>query len=384
MSNLLSSYICVNNSSDLANCDEEMGEKVKQSTNTDELISKFTSTITATCDAVFKVSRAGHCFTKGRSVPWWTCELTILRKRAMALRRRYQRTTKDDNLRQERKLLYQEGKRQYQAKLQEEKLKSWKDFCSHTAGPNPWNAVYKLASGKLHSKTTWSTLITNNGNFTSDIDSTMNHTMEHFIPEDHESNRNAHYKLIRQLAAEPLDMPDDGEFTKEEMQAVLERLVSGKAPEEGGLNRDILQRIYKRFPTLFTELYIECLRKGYFPKQWKRSTIIPIVKPGKEGSSEGTKYRPISLLNVGGKVLEKLLIDRINYHVFSNILLNENQYGLLPKKSTTDAALAAKAFVRYNLQQKNSVIVVSLDVKGAFEGTWWRTLLGNLRHLRCP
>jgi hypothetical protein len=83
----------------------------------------------------------------------------------MALRRRYQRTTNDDNLRQERKLLYQEGKRQYHAKLQEEKLKSWKDFCSHTVGPNPWNAVYKLASGKMHSNTTLSTLMTHNETF---------------------------------------------------------------------------------------------------------------------------------------------------------------------------------------------------------------------------
>jgi hypothetical protein len=74
--------------------------------------------------------------------------------------------------------------------------------------------------------------------------------------------------------------------------------------------------------------------------------IIPIVKPGKEGSTEVTKYRPISLLNVGVKVLEKLLIDRINHHIFSNSLVNENQYGLLPQKSTIDAALAAKEFVR--------------------------------------
>ena len=39
-------------------CDEELGEKVKQSTDTEELMSKFTSIITATCDAAFKVSRA--------------------------------------------------------------------------------------------------------------------------------------------------------------------------------------------------------------------------------------------------------------------------------------------------------------------------------------
>jgi len=117
-------------------------------------MSKFTSIIKATCDAAFKVSRARDRDTKGRSVPWWTSELTILRKRALALIRKYQRTRNDDNLRQERKLRYLEGKRHYQAKLQEGRLKSWKDFCSCTADSNPCSVVYKLTSGKIQSKTT--------------------------------------------------------------------------------------------------------------------------------------------------------------------------------------------------------------------------------------
>ena len=133
-----------------------------------------------------------------------------------------------------------------------------------------------------------------------------------------------------------------------------------------------------------TEIYNECLRKGYFPKQWKCSIIIPIVKPGKEGSTEVTKYRLINLLNVGGLVLEKLLIDRINHHVFSNSLLNENQYGFFPQKTTVGAALATKGFIWKNLQQKNCVIMVSLDVRGAFDTALWSSILCNLRDLRCP
>jgi hypothetical protein len=71
-------------------------------------------------------------------------------------------------------------------------------------------------------------------------------------------------------------------------------------------------------------------------------------------------------LNVGGKVLEKLLIERINRHVFSNSLLNENQYGFRPQKSTTDAALAVKEFALDSLRRNKCVILVSLDVKGGF------------------
>jgi hypothetical protein len=102
--NLLTGFGCVNNSGDHAKCDVELGEKVMQFTDTEELMSKFSSIITATCDAAFKVSRTRDRDTKERSVPWWSSELTVLRKLALALRRRYQRTRNDNNLRQEKKL----------------------------------------------------------------------------------------------------------------------------------------------------------------------------------------------------------------------------------------------------------------------------------------
>lgn len=82
-------------------------------------------------------------------------------------------------------------------------------------------------------------------------------------------------------------------------------------------------------------------------------------------------------------VLEKLLIDRINHHVFSNSLLNENQYGFFPQRTTVDAALAAKGFIWENLQQKNCVIMVSLNVRGEFDAAWWSSRLCNLCDLHC-
>jgi len=84
----------------------------------------------------------------------------------------------------------------------------------------------------------------------------MKHTMEYFVPEGNESSDIAHHNFIRQLTGEPLDTLDDEEFTKEEIQAVLEKFDPGKAPGEGGLNWDILLKIFKHFPTFFTQIYI--------------------------------------------------------------------------------------------------------------------------------
>ena len=111
-------------------------------------------------------------------------------------------------------------------------------------------------------------------------------------------------------------------------------------------------------------------KKRTLPEAMEKSVILPIVKPGKEGLNEAGKYRPISLINIGGKILEKLLIDRINHHLHSNRLLNENQYELIPQISTVDALMAAKGFALTHLQERNVVIMTSLDVQEAFDAAW--------------
>jgi hypothetical protein len=60
---------------------------------------------------------------------------------------------------------------------------------------------------------------------------------------------------------------------------------------------------------------------------------------------------------MGGKVLEKLLINRINHHLYKNEMLTDKQFGFTPQKSTTDVAMEAKQFTGerrlvYNVQHR--------------------------------
>ena len=83
-----------------------------------------------------------------------------------------------------------------------------------------------------------------------------------------------------------------------------------------------------------------------FPKRWKRAKLIPVLKPGKDSSDEVSKYRPISLLNVGGKVLEEVMINRINHLIYTKGYINNNQYGFTPQVSSIYAAMAVKNLLR--------------------------------------
>jgi len=108
--NFISTFKCINKT-DANKLDEELQGKVKQY-NTEDLIHDCFSCVTAACNTAFRISKGGKLKTR-RTGPRWNDELKILRKKVNALRRRYQRTLNNEDLRSDRKIQYSEGKRQY-------------------------------------------------------------------------------------------------------------------------------------------------------------------------------------------------------------------------------------------------------------------------------
>jgi hypothetical protein len=131
---------------------------------------------------------------------------------------------------------------------------------------------------------------------------------EYFTPEDNEYDDNDYHKQVRAQSQDPVNSPDDREFTIEEIRNCVERVDNKKAPGEGGITGEIYKQTCKIFPDL---------RNGVFPKRCKRAKLVPCLKPGEENREDVSKFRAVSLLNIGGKVLEKFLINRINRHVYS-------------------------------------------------------------------
>lgn len=378
---LRSTFKCERNATEL---DQELTNRIRQYDNIELLFKHLQKCISEACKASFRISMGRRTNLNGKTVPWWSPELTVMRKKVNALRRRYQRTRNDENLRQERKMKYIEGSHQYQSKINMEKLKSWKQFCSITEGSNPWNAVYKIAANKLRGNSSLTTLQKEDGTYTTDAASTVEYMMAHFTPDDNEQDDSEKQKQLRENVEEPINTPNDIDFTQEEILAVIKGFNPKKSPGEDGVTSDIILRAFQLFPLFFTTVYNICLQNSIFPQQWKHSLIIPIIKPGKEDSNSVTKYRPISLLNVGGKVLEKLMINRILHSINSRNLLNKKQYGFTPQRSTVDAAMAMKHFVQQNMQLHGYIVLISLDVQGAFDAAWWPSILNNLRQLECP
>ena len=54
---------------------------------------------------------------------------------------------------------------------------------------------------------------------------------------------------------------------------------------------------------------------------------------------------------MGGKILEKAMINRINHHIYSTEFLNRNQYGFNPQTNTIDAIMAVNELFRKDLEK---------------------------------
>ena len=80
--------------------DEELSSQAKDYTDIGQFTIKLEEVIQITCSEICKPPNTE---VKGKTIPWWTESLKIMRKRTNALRRRYRRTTNNEELRENRK-----------------------------------------------------------------------------------------------------------------------------------------------------------------------------------------------------------------------------------------------------------------------------------------
>ena len=69
-------------------------------------------------------------------------------------------------------------------------------------------------------------------------------------------------------------------------------------------------------------IFTNCLRYCLLPQIWKCANVVPVHKKNEKNLKEN--YRPISLLPIFGKILEKLIYDSLYSHFVSCELLNPN------------------------------------------------------------
>lgn len=89
-------------------------------------------------------------------------------------------------------------------------------------------------------------------------------------------------------------------------------------------------------------------------------------------------------MDAWGKVLDKLLSQRVQYRLFSTNNLQANQYGFTPGRSTTDAIQHVIEIIRDFKAEVKHICMISLTIASAFNNVWWIAVLEELGKTKCP
>ena len=139
----------------------------------------------------------------------------------------------------------------------------------------------------------------------------------------------------------------------------------------------------------FKIIFANCLSRGIFPDIWKHANV-PVHKKN-EKNLKGN-YRPISLLPIFGKILEKLIFASLYSHLVSSELLNPNQSGFRPGDSTINQLISITHTISeaFDCNPPLDVRSVYLDISKAFDRVWHDGLIYKLKRcgvsgqLLCP
>ena len=124
------------------------------------------------------------------------------------------------------------------------------------------------------------------------------------------------------------------------------------------------------------------LSMGYFPKKYKHAIMIFIPK-GSSSQCKVQNFRPISLLDVQAKLLDKILNSRLTQYLETNRHTNNKQHGFRSNRGThTALALFHETLVNYKHVPHSKTDVVLRDVSKAFDKVWLNGLKFKLDNLK--
>ena len=177
---------------------------------------------------------------------------------------------------------------------------------------------------------------------------------------------------IDDQSGSPLNEP----FIIDELTAAIK---SSKSNAMGSdlIHRQMLQHLSRPNLESLLRLFNLLLKYGFCPDDWKQATIVPLLKTGKN-NQDPASYRPISLTSVLGKCFERIVKNRLNWHLEQFNLIPQNQAGFRRGCSTHDHIWNLENTIKTGFNNNMDTHCVFLDIAKAYDSVWIPGLLLKL------
>ena len=166
-------------------------------------------------------------------------------------------------------------------------------------------------------------------------------------------------------------------FRPSTITRLLRQLDSSKATGPDGIPAKVLKMCAAELASPLSRLFSVCFRQGVHPSLWKKANVVPIHK--KQSRSTIRNYRPVSLLSIISKVMEKVINTTLMNHLEKESLLSQHQFGFRPGLSAADLLTSLTHQWLSCINTGGAVRVLAVDIAGAFDKV---SHLGVLHKLR--
>ncbi|KAK3511784.1 hypothetical protein QTP70_021803, partial [Hemibagrus guttatus] len=149
---------------------------------------------------------------------------------------------------------------------------------------------------------------------------------------------------------------------KDEVRKALKRMKSGKAVGPDDIPVEVWKCLGEAAVEFLTSLFNRVLESERMPEEWRRSVLVPIFK-NKGDMQSCSNYRGIKLTSHTMKLWERVVEARVR----KVVEICEQQYGFMPRKSTTDAIFALRILMEKYRDGQRELHCVFVDLEKAYD-----------------